>query len=292
MKEIVMISGKGGTGKTTITAALASLWKNKVIADCDVDAADLHLILHPAIQQKQDFYSGIEPVIDSNKCVQCGKCREVCVYDAINTDYTITRSDCEGCGVCYHFCLVHAIELKDRHCGEWYISETRFGPMVHAKLGIAEENSGKLVALIRKQAKATAENKHCDTILIDGSPGIGCPVISSITGASLVIVVTEPTVSGMHDLNRVLSLARHFQVPAGVIINKADLNSEMCREIESAAEQQSVPVLGSIPYDNVVTRAMVEEKTMIEFEDGEVTKTIRSISDKILSIISKRTESA
>lgn len=284
MKEIVIISGKGGTGKTTITAALASLWKNKVIADCDVDAADLHLILHPDIVQKQDFFSGKEPVIDFDKCTQCGKCREVCVYDAIASDFTISRSDCEGCGVCFHFCPVHAIELKNRHCGEWVFSETRFGPMVHARLGIAEENSGKLVALIRKQAKATAENRNCDTILIDGSPGIGCPVISSITGASFVIVVTEPTVSGMHDLNRVLSLARHFQVPAGVIINKADLNPQMCRKIESAAEQQSALILGSIPYDDVVTRAMVEGKTVIEFEDGEVTKTIRSISDKILSM--------
>jgi MinD superfamily P-loop ATPase len=285
VKEIVVISGKGGTGKTTITAALASLWKNKVIADCDVDAADLHLILHPDIVQKQDFFSGKEPVIDFDKCTQCGKCREICVYDAIASDFTISRSDCEGCAVCFHFCPVQAIELKDRHCGEWHLSETRFGPMVHARLGIAEENSGKLVALIRKQAKATAENRNCDIILIDGSPGIGCPVISSITGASLVIAVTEPTISGMHDLNRVLSLARHFQVPAEVIINKADLNPEMCREIESAAEQQSVPILGSIPYDDVVTRAMVVGKTVIEFEDGEVTKTIRSISDKILSMI-------
>jgi len=285
MKEIVVISGKGGTGKTTLTASLAALYKNKIIADCDVDAADLHLLLDPDIQKTTEFKSGVEAVIDKDICTACGKCREVCKYDAISPDYVVNKIDCEGCAVCYFFCPDNAITLRERHCGEWYLSETRFGPFIHARLGIAEENSGKLVSLIRRQAKLLAEERGFDTILVDGSPGIGCPVISSITASTLVVVVTEPTVSGIHDMERVFGLARHFKIPAVVVINKVDLNEEMARTIESSAEEHETPVIGRISYDPIVTRAMVEGKTVVEYSNNSVTKEIREIGKEILQRI-------
>jgi len=285
MREVVIISGKGGTGKTTLTASLAALWKDKVIADCDVDAADLHLLLEPDIRKKSDFYSGVEAVIDKKICTKCGKCSEMCKYDAISPDYAVNKIDCEGCAVCYYFCPANAITLKERHCGEWYLSETRFGLLVHARLGIAEENSGKLVSLIRRQAKTVAQDRGWDTILSDGSPGIGCPVISSITGASLVVIVTEPTISGVHDMERVLSLSEHFQIPATVIINKADLNEEMSQKIETVVGEKNVSVLGRIPYDPLVTQAMVQGKTVVEFNQGPATKAIRDMGEKLLTMI-------
>ncbi len=281
MREVVIISGKGGTGKTTLTASLAALWKDKVIADCDVDAADLHLLLKPKIQKKSDFYSGVRAVIDQETCTQCGACRDVCKYGAISEDFVLSEVDCEGCGVCFYFCPADAISLQDRRSGEWYLSETRFGPFVHARLGIAEENSGKLVSLIRRQAKLLAEDQGFDTILVDGSPGIGCPVISSITGASLVVIVTEPTISGVHDMERVLGLSEHFQIPATVVINKADLNEEMSKKIETLAGEQGVSVLGWIPYDSLVTQAMVQGKTVIEFNQGPATRAIRDMGQKL-----------
>ncbi len=283
MKEIVIISGKGGTGKTTITASLAALWKNSIIADCDVDAADLHLLMQPSTKQKNPFYSGKVPNVDTDRCNQCGKCLEVCEFNAIRNDFSISKIDCEGCGACAFFCPTGAIQLEDRHCGEWVLSETRFGPMVHARLGIAEANSGRLVSLIRKEAKQLAEKKDLDLILIDGSPGIGCPVISSITGASLVVIVTEPTVSGIHDMERVLGLTNHFQIPSMVIINKADLNQEISQQIESGCKNQNIEVLGRIPYDPIVTEAMVQGIPVIEHHDGSVAHEIRSISHKILN---------
>lgn len=285
MKEVVVISGKGGTGKTTLTASLAAIWKDKVIADCDVDAADLHLLLQPDVQKKTDFYSGVRAVIDQDICTKCGECLDVCKYQAISSDFVVNGLDCEGCGVCPYFCPVDAISLEERHSGEWYLSETRFGPMVHARLGIAEENSGKLVALIRRQAKRLAEDRGLKIILIDGSPGIGCPVISSITASTLVVVVTEPTVSGVHDMDRVLGLARHFKIPGVVVINKVDLNEEMTRTIESSGEEHEAPVIGRIPYDPIVTRAMVEGKTVVEYSNNSVTKEIREIGKEILQMI-------
>lgn len=283
MKEIVIISGKGGTGKTTLTASLAALWKDKVIADCDVDAADLHLLLDPDIKKINEFKSGVEAVINRDACNDCGKCREVCQYDAISSDYVVNKIDCEGCATCHYFCPSRAITLNERHCGEWYLSETRFGPMVHARLAIAAENSGKLVSLIRRQARHLAEERGFNTILVDGSPGIGCPVISSITGVSQVIIVTEPTISGIHDMERVFKLAEHFQIPAAVIINKADLNSEMCKQIESTVEKHHVPVLGRIPYDPAVTEAMVRGETVIEYSHGSAAVKIKEIAEYILN---------
>ena len=200
MKELVIISGKGGTGKTSMVSAIASLARNKVLCDSDVDAADLHLIMAPSVIKSEIFKGGCEAAIDKDKCVECGLCRDLCRYGAINEDFTVDSIECEGCGVCYYFCPEKAITFEQKTCGEWFISDTRHGPMVHARLGIAEENSGKLVTLVRKEAKKLAEEKGMDLIITDGAPGVGCPVIASIGGASAVLIVTEPTVSGVHDM--------------------------------------------------------------------------------------------
>lgn len=282
MKEIVIISGKGGTGKTTITAAFASLVENKIMADCDVDAADLYLILSPAIQHEEDFYSGKTAFIRENDCTECGKCVEVCQFDAIGSEFVVDPVACEGCGVCVYFCPVDAIDFNENLSGRWYISNTRFGPMVHARLGIAEENSGKLVTLVRRQAKLLAEKQNADYIIVDGAPGIGCPVISSITGANAVLVVTEPTLSGRHDLERVASLAAdHFQIPTFVCVNKFDLNEEMTDQIAEFCKSNHIYFVGQIPYDDVVTKAMVNGKNIIEYSNGKTAQLIKDIWQNI-----------
>jgi len=281
MHEIVVISGKGGTGKTTLVGALASLWNNVVTADCDVDASDLHLLFNPDIQKQNDFYSGTIPVINYDLCTQCGRCREVCVFGAISPEFVIDPIACEGCAVCYHFCPEKAITLQDHLCGEWFISDTRFGPFVHARLGIAEDNSGKLVFKIRTEAKIIAEKSNRDTILIDGSPGIGCPVMSSLTGASLAVVVTEPSLSGMHDMKRVLQLIQHFKMPALVVINKFDISQDISRQIEETAQKMDCPVIGKIPYDAAIIQAMVHGQTIPEFSNGELVQNFKSIADAI-----------
>ena len=284
MKEIVIISGKGGTGKTTITAAFAALAKNKVMADCDVDAADLHLILNPEIQHEENFYSGKTAFVRENDCTQCGKCVEVCQFNAISPDFVVDPVACEGCGVCVWFCPVDAIDFNENLSGRWFISNTRFGAMVHARLGIAEENSGKLVTLVRRQAKLLAEQENLDYIIVDGAPGIGCPVISSITGASAVLVVTEPTLSGRHDLERVVSLtAGHFQIPTFVCVNKYDLNEEITNQIENFCLEKNIGFVGKIPYDTIVTDAMVQAKTIIEYSDGVIAEEIKKMWAKIIT---------
>lgn len=293
LKEIVVISGKGGTGKTSVVAALASLLENKVLADCDVDAADLHMVLNPTILEKHDFGSGKNAYIDQEKCLKCGKCQEFCRFDAINKtghtetkQLTVDKIACEGCGVCAHFCPNGAISLEDNLSGQWYISDTKYGPMVHAKLGIAEENSGKLVTLVRSKAKTIATRKKSDYILIDGSPGIGCPVIASITGANLVFVITEPTLSGLHDLNRVISLAQHFNTPTAVGINKADINQEMTDKILNYCKDKKIPVLAVIPYDNSITKAQIQGKSIIEFAPESSTAEIfREMKDKLCELV-------
>lgn len=290
MKEIVIISGKGGTGKTTITAAFAALAKNKVMADCDVDAADLHLILSPEIQHEEDFYSGKTAFIRENDCTECGKCVEVCQFDAISPNFVVDPVACEGCGVCVYFCPVDAIDFNENLSGHWFISNTRFGPMVHARLGIAEENSGKLVTLVRRQAKLLAEEQKADYIIVDGAPGIGCPVISSITGANAVLVVTEPTLSGRHDLERVVSLAAgHFQIPTFVCVNKFDLNEEMTDQIEKFCQEMNIGFVGKIGYDTIVTDAMVQAKTIVEFSDGVIAKEIGLMWEKIVGALTNTT---
>ena len=287
MKELVVISGKGGTGKTSIVAAFASLAKNAVLADCDVDAADLHLVLEPDVKQTSDFSGGKQASIISEKCNGCGKCKDLCKFDAINLDgpandivaktFTVDHVSCEGCKVCVEFCPVDAIEFNDSINGQWFISETRFGTMVHAKLGIAEENSGKLVFLIRKETKRIAEEQKKDLIIVDGSPGIGCPVIASITGADLVLIITEPTLSGKHDLERVAELAAGFKIPTLVAINKFDLNSDMADQIEKDVLKRNIKVVGKIRYDKAFTKAQIMKTSVVEYTSGAVTEDVKAL---------------
>ncbi|MBK7701794.1 MAG: ATP-binding protein [bacterium] len=272
MKELVVISGKGGTGKTSITASLAVLATRPVIADCDVDAADLHLVLSPRISERHEFHSGHEAVILEDSCSGCGTCLEACRFGAVISDVdatgrlrcTIDPFACEGCGLCVRLCPRQAIAFPERACGEWFVSETRCGPMVHARLGIAAENSGKLVSTVRREARRIAEQEQRSTILVDGPPGIGCPVIASVTGASLVLAVAEPSVSGEHDLERINALARHFGTPIAVCVNKWDLNPEMTERIESRARQGGMRVVGRIRYDRAVTQAQMQERAVVE----------------------------
>ena len=266
MKELIVISGKGGTGKTSLLAAFASLAKGMVLCDADVDAADLHLIMDPRIVERHDFESGHTAVINPDPCTQCGLCRELCHWHAISGAYIVDPIACEGCGVCYYFCPEKAIDFPMDTCGEWFLSDTRFGPMAHARLGIAEENSGKLVSLIRQQGKLLAEKKNLDLLLTDGPPGIGCPVIASLGGATAALIVTEPTVSGKHDMERVAELAAFFRVPAMVCVNKYDLNPELGQAIEAHAKENNMTVMGRIPFDSVFTKAMVQGKTVIEYD--------------------------
>jgi MinD superfamily P-loop ATPase len=291
MKELVVISGKGGTGKTSLLAAFASLADKKALCDADVDAADLHLIMDPRIKERHDFESGHEAVIDRDMCTQCGLCRELCKWNAISEDFIVDPIACEGCGVCYYFCPEKAIGFPLKTCGEWYISETRFGPMAHARLGIAEENSGKLVSLIRKEGKKLAENKNLDLLLTDGPPGIGCPVIASLGGTTATLIVTEPTVSGKHDMERVAELAAFFKVPAMVCVNKFDLNPEMGLAIEAFAREKNITVVGRIPFDPVFTKAMVQGKTIFEFDDrSEGSRAVKVIWENIVTAQMFKTE--
>ena len=288
MKELVVISGKGGTGKTCILAAFASLAEDKVLCDADVDAADLHLITDPKVQERYDFEAGHTAIIDLDKCSECGICRDLCRWDAISEDFKVNPIRCEGCGVCLYFCPEKGIDFPLNTCGEWFLSDTRFGPMVHARLGIAEENSGKLVTLVRQEAKKLTEQKDLDLILTDGPPGVGCPVIASIGGASAVLIVTEPTVSGKHDMVRVAQLAAHFKVPGMICVNKFDLNPAEARIIEDVAREKDLTVLKRIPFDPIFTKAMVQGKNVFEYntnsEAGRVIKQIWGKTGEILGI--------
>jgi MinD superfamily P-loop ATPase len=283
MKELVVISGKGGTGKTSIMAAFASLAKNKVLCDADVDAADLHLLTDPEIKKRYDFQGGGIAVIDSDKCTQCGLCRELCRWEAISEQFEVDSIECEGCGVCVDFCPEQAIEFPLSICGQWFISDTRFGPMVHARLGIAEENSGKLVTLIRQEAKKLAEKNKLDLIITDGPPGVGCPVIASIGGATALLIVTEPTVSGLHDMERVAQLAAHFKVPGMVCVNKFDLNTDQTQAIEKLAKEKNMTVLERIPFDPIFTKSMVQGKTIFEYNtESTVGQSVKQLWKKII----------
>jgi MinD superfamily P-loop ATPase len=282
MKELVIISGKGGTGKTSIVAAFSSLAENKVLCDADVDAADLHLIMDPKIKERHDFEAGHTAIINQEKCTECGLCRALCRWDAISADFQVDSIECEGCGVCVHFCPEKAIDFPDNTCGEWFISDTRFGPLVHARLGIAEENSGKLVTLVRQEAKKLGEEKGLDLILTDGPPGIGCPVIASMGGAEAVLIITEPTVSGRHDMGRVAELAAHFKIPGIICVNKYDLNIRETQLVEGKATEMNLDVLGRIPFDPIFTKAMVQGQTIFEYNTESSTgKAVRDIWEKV-----------
>ena len=285
MKQLTVISGKGGTGKTSITAAFASLAKNTVFADCDVDAADLHLILKPDIKKTIEFHGLKIASIDIEKCTDCKKCYESCKFGAITEDIKLNKESCEGCGVCSYVCPVNAIDMVDRKSGFAYISETRFGPMSHAVLKTAEEASGKLVTVVRENAKNIAEENKSSLILVDGPPGIGCPVIASITGVDLVLIVTEPTLSGIHDLERIYGVANHFKIPAVVCINKFDVNLQNSEKIEEYCKKNNIAVVGKLPYDVSMTRAMVDEKSIIEYSNGSLSDGIIKMWEEIKGIL-------
>ena len=313
IREIVIVSGKGGTGKTSLAAAFAALAKNGILCDADVDAADLHLLMQPEVKERTDFMGGSKAVINPDLCTGCGTCRTLCRFDAISDRYEVDPIRCEGCGVCVDFCPEQAIDFPVQRCGEWYISATRFGPMVHARLGIAEENSGRLVSLVRKETRQLAEERGLELILTDGPPGIGCPVIAAIGGATALVIVVEPTVSGIHDMERVVDLAAHFRVPGlvivveptvsgihdmervvdlaahfrvpgMVIVNRYDLNVEMAETIEKLAVQRNLVVLGRVPFDPVFTRSMVQGQTLFEYGAETPTRqVVRDIWAKIIS---------
>ena len=287
MKELVVISGKGGTGKTSIIASFAALAKKAVLADCDVDAADLHLVLDPVIAKRTKFSGGSRARIMAGHCTACGKCEEICRFDAVYFDgpgngkvdktYRIDPIACDGCGVCAWFCAENAIEFSPAVNGEWFVSDTRFGPMVHAKLGVAEENSGKLVSIVRKEANQIAAHRDLDMVLIDGSPGIGCPVIASITGADLVLVVTEPTLSGLHDLQRVADLTSHFGIETLVSVNKWHLNKQITAQIETQARQRGLGLAGNVRYDRAVTEAQIQKRSVVEYSNNGIASDIRTL---------------
>jgi len=276
MKEIVVLSGKGGTGKTSIVASFAALARSKVLTDCDVDAADLYLLLKPEVKEGKEFWSGQVALIDEAKCTECGLCQELCRFEAIK-DFKVDPISCEGCGFCYHVCPVDAVAMKNSMSGHSFISQTKYGYLCHARLGIAQENSGKLVALVRQNAKLIAERENLDYIITDGPPGIGCPVISSLSGANLALLVTEPTLSGIHDLERVIGVCRHFGVPVLVCINKYDINEENTRSIENYCFGQGIEVVSKIPFDNMVTEALIKRLPVVEYGDGRVSREIERL---------------
>lgn len=282
MKEVVIISGKGGTGKTSLSASFSYLEGEKaVVCDCDVDAANMHLLLDASFENREDFFSGEVALIDQDTCTNCGKCAEVCRFDAINVinnQHVVDAISCEGCHYCSRVCPTEAIEMKTQKAGDVYISKIKNEAiMVHAKLGFGAENSGKLVARVKTLAKEVAKEKNKEFIITDGSPGIGCPVIASLGGASLVVLVTESTVSGLHDLKRVLKLVKTFNLKAVCIINKYDLNPDMSKQIEEFLESEDIKVVGKLSYDETFTKALSQAKTIVEFDKNtDLAKNIKN----------------
>jgi MinD superfamily P-loop ATPase len=284
IKQLAIVSGKGGTGKTTIAAAFASLAKNKVMVDCDVDAADLYLLLRPKVLKQEKYFGGRSPRVDLDKCTQCGLCTEVCRFHAIENE-VVDYVSCEGCGFCSHICPEDAITMEEAFSGDWFVSDTPYGPFVHARLGIGEENSGKLVTVVRKKATEITKEKGLDLILIDGPPGIGCPVTASITGVDLVLAVTEPTLSGIHDLERILKLAEHFKIPSAVCINKFDINLENTDRIAAYCEKNGSKIIGKIPYEPKVVEALVNRKTVMEYPCNEIQGIVHRMWEEVETMI-------
>ena len=290
MKEIVVISGKGGTGKTSLTASFAYLGgKDVIVADCDVDAADMHLLLEPDFKDSEDFFSGELAYIKQDDCIRCGKCADVCRYDAIpiiNSEYIVDPLSCEGCGYCARVCPTNAIINKSLNVGKWYISNIKTGSiMVHARLGIGADNSGKLVAKVKSEAKDIAEDGQKDYVIVDGSPGVGCPVVSSLSGASFVVLVTEPSVSGLHDLKRVYELVHKFKIKAGCIINKSDINQKVTEEIEEFLKKENIVHIANLPYNEDFTKAMTNGQTIVEYSNGHLKELIIDSWNKIIQIV-------
>jgi len=285
MRQITILSGKGGTGKTTLTASFAALAKRLVVADCDVDAPDLHMLLKPTVMRKQEFRGSKVAVMDRSKCIKCGICEERCRFNAIN-ELEIDPILCEGCGVCAYVCPAEAITLNEKVCGYAYVSTIRYGFMSHARLNPGEENSGKLVTLVRHNARQIAQKEKVELILNDGPPGIGCPVIASVTGVDLGVVVVEPTLSGIHDMERALKMLNHFQINPLVCINKYDLNMENTKKIEEFCMDNGIEVAGRISFDPIVTEAMVMGKTVLEYSpNSAVSREIREGWSRILNAL-------
>jgi len=288
MREIVVISGKGGAGKTSMAGAFAHLAENAILCDLDVDAPDLHLLLDPQVRSEESFRSGNEAVIDPERCVGCGQCADLCRFDAVHGDGDVFRVDslaCEGCKVCVTLCPEQAIGFPEKHCGQWYVSDTRFGPMVHAQLFPGEENSGRLVTLLKQKARAMAEEQGLDLVLCDGTPGIGCPVISSMAGTDLAVIVTEPTPSGLHDLKRVAELCDRFRTKVAVLVNKWDVNPGMTGEIERWSVGKGYTLAGRFPHDRAVVDAMLERKVVTETDNPELSRIIKSSWAGVLALL-------
>lgn len=291
MKQIAVISGKGGTGKTSISASFVALARDCIIVDADVDGPDLHLLLHPLVNKVEKFFAGEVAVIEPKLCDRGRRCEPYCRYGAIifdtDGDFYIDPTACEGCGVCARICHTKAIKMKQRGCGEWYLSSTVYGPMLHATLGIGGENSGKLVALLREKAREISEKENYPFIIIDGPPGVGCPVMAAITGVDVIVAVAEPTVSGRHDLHRVIHLARHFGITLSVVINKSDINLDMTTRLRRECEAHKVEVLGEIPYDKDVIGAIVHGETLVDFSDGPAGIAVSEVWDKLCEAIER-----
>ncbi len=291
MRELIVISGKGGTGKTSITGALASLANKATLVDCDVDAADLHLIIDHSVSKETDFIGGKQASINEQRCTNCGVCVEYCRFDAIkyslhqqnenNKRYWIDKYTCDGCGVCVRHCPENAIDFNEVISGKWYLSHTQDSSFLHAQLGIAQANSGKLVSLLRQQARIEAEKYNSNLILVDGPPGIGCPVIASITGASYVLIVTEPSLSALHDMERLVKLTNHFNVPVGICINKFDINTDISKKIKEFSQNKNIKKLGRIPYDLTVTEAQLAGTTIVNHESEKLSKEILELWENL-----------
>lgn len=285
MKELVVMSGKGGTGKTSISAALAFLAPKKVLADCDVDAANLHLLVGARQRESHDFFAGFEPDVNAAKCQHCGICTALCRFGAIDSGRIIAPFSCEGCGVCAFKCPAHAITMRDKWAGCWLLSDTRFGTMVHAELGLAVENSGKLVSKVRQEAKKLAEKQQAPLIITDGPPGIGCPAIATVTGADLVLAVVEPSLSAMHDFERLRSLCGHFQVPVAVCINKATLSPANTDSLRSRLEAENILLVGEIAYDEAFRTAVQNGRTVMETYDAAVQEKLLELWFNLSSVL-------
>ena len=285
MKELVIVSGKGGTGKTSISAALAYLAPHKVLIDCDVDAANFHLISRAVIQEAAMFTAGSEPCVDRRLCTGCGRCTDLCRYGAIRSGIMTRPLDCEGCGVCADHCPVQAIAMREKQAGRWFRSTTRLGPLFHAELGMAMENSGKLVSEIRKEARRFAEDNNLPLIITDGPPGIGCPTIAALSGASLALIVAEPSLSGIHDFERLIDLSEHFHLPVAVCINKSSLHRENAQRIEAGCAERGIPVIGRLPYSDTFRNAVKSAKTVMETRDNGVKTDLISLWSELVRLL-------
>ncbi len=284
MKELSIISGKGGTGKTSLAGSFVSLAGNSVITDCDVDAANLSLILNPELKEEHDFIASREAFIHRDKCTECGLCRELCRFGAISEDFHVDPLECEGCGVCYHACPEEAISFDEVVSGQWFLSDTTYGPLVHARLGVAEENSGKLVTMLRQKAGELTQYPK-DLVINDGPPGIGCPVIAALGGATAALIITEPTISGIHDLERIFSVCQHFKVHTMVCINRFDLDEENTEQIKDFCRQRSITLAGQIPFERSFTEAVVQGMPVIEYSNGAAARCITETWEQVLHFL-------